>query len=56
MYRRRTEKQSTRAEAVHWRTLVELNGYNGLRENGQLRPEGKDAIVQDGDAPIIRRG
>jgi ribosome-binding ATPase YchF (GTP1/OBG family) len=48
------EKKFIRAEVVNWRTLVDQNGYHGLREKGQLRLEGKEYIVKDGDVLVIR--
>ncbi len=50
------EKKFIRAEAVNWKILVDNGGYHGLREKGQLRLEGKDYIVQDGDVLEIRHG
>ena len=50
------EKKFIRAEAVNWKILVDNGGYPGLREKGQLRLEGKDYIVQDGDVLEIRHG
>ncbi len=50
------EKKFIRAEAVNWKILVDNGGYSGLREKGQLRVEGKDYIVQDGDVLEIRHG
>lgn len=50
------EKKFIRAEAVNWKILVDNGGYSGLRERGQLRLEGKDYIVQDGDVLEIRHG
>jgi GTP-binding protein YchF len=50
------EKKFIRAEAVNWKILVDNEGYSGLREKGQLRLEGKDYIVQDGDVLEIRHG
>ncbi len=48
------EKKFIRAEVVNWQTLVDQNGYHGLREKGQLRLEGKEYIVKDGDVLVIR--
>ncbi len=48
------EKKFIRAEVVNWQSLVEHDGYSGLREKGLLRLEGKDYIVQDGDVLVIR--
>ena len=48
------EKKFIRAEVVNWQILVDQNGYQGLREKGQLRLEGKEYIVKDGDVLVIR--
>jgi len=48
------EKKFIRAEVVNWKTLTELGGYAGARDKGQLRLEGKDYIVRDGDVLVIR--
>ena len=48
------EKKFIRAEVVNWKSLVDLGGYAGAREKGQLRLEGKDYIVKDGDVLVIR--
>jgi hypothetical protein len=54
--RRRTEEQSNRSGVANWNKLIDQNGYHGLREKGQLRLEGKEYIVQDGDVLVIRHG
>jgi GTP-binding protein YchF len=48
------EKKFIRAEVVNWKALVDSNGYAGVKEKGQLRLEGKDYIVKDGDVLVIR--
>ena len=48
------EKKFIRAEVVNWKTLIDLGGYAGAREKGQLRLEGKEYIVKDGDVLVIR--
>ena len=48
------EKKFIRAEVVNWKSLVDLNGYPGVREKGLLRLEGKEYIVKDGDVLVIR--
>ena len=48
------EKKFIRAEAVHWKELVDHNGYAGLRGTPLLRLEGKEYIVKDGDVLVIR--
>ena len=50
------EKKFIRAEVVNWKTLVDNEGYPGLKEKGQLRLEGKEYIVKDGDVLVIRHG
>jgi GTP-binding protein YchF len=48
------EKKFIRAEVVNWQALVEMDGYQGVKEKGQLRLEGKEYIVKDGDVLVIR--
>jgi len=48
------EKKFIRAEVANWQTLIDLGGYTGAREKGQLRLEGKEYIVKDGDVLTIR--
>jgi hypothetical protein len=48
------EKKFIRAEVVNWQSLVDHNGYGGLREKGLLKLEGKEYIVCDGDVLVIR--
>ena len=49
-------KKFIRAETIQWRDLVALGGYAGARQHGQLRLEGKQYVVQDGDVLRIRHG
>jgi len=48
------EKKFIRAEVVNWKTLIEHEGYPGVRDKGLLRLEGKEYIVKDGDVLVIR--
>jgi len=50
------EKKFIRAEVVNWKSLIDLGGYAGAREKGQLRLEGKEYVVRDGDVLVIRHG
>ncbi len=50
------EKKFIRAEVVQWEQLIAAGGYAGLRDKGQLRLEGKEYIVKDGDVLVIRHG
>ncbi len=43
------EKGFIKAETINWQKLVEAGSYTKARENGWLRIEGKEYIVQDGD-------
>jgi GTP-binding protein YchF len=48
------EKKFIRAEVVNWKTMIDLGGYSAARDKGQLRLEGKEYIVKDGDVLVIR--
>jgi GTP-binding protein YchF len=50
------EKKFIRAEVIQWEKLVGLGGYPQARQQGELRLEGKEYIVQDGDVLVIRHG
>jgi ribosome-binding ATPase YchF (GTP1/OBG family) len=41
---------------VNWKALIDHDGYNGVKEKGLLRLEGKEYIVKDGDVLVIRHG
>jgi ribosome-binding ATPase len=43
-----------KAEVVGWRQLVECGGYSQARDKGQLRIEGRDYVVEDGDVITIK--
>ncbi|HLQ72325.1 MAG TPA: redox-regulated ATPase YchF [Bacillota bacterium] len=48
------EKGFIRAETVSYSDLVEAGSMAGARENGRVRLEGKEYIVQDGDVMHFR--
>lgn len=50
------EKKFIRAEVVNWQLLVDADGYGALKDKGQLKLEGKEYIVKDGDVLVIRHG
>ena len=50
------EKEFIRAEVIQWEKLVERAGYAAAREHGELRLEGKEYLVEDGDVLLIRHG
>jgi ribosome-binding ATPase len=43
-----------KAEVVGWQQLVDCGGYSQARDRGQLRIEGRDYVVQDGDVITIK--
>lgn len=43
------EQRFIRAQVIGWNTLLELGSFAKARETGQLRVEGKEYIVKDGD-------
>lgn len=48
------EKNFVKAEVVNWQKLLESGGLAKAREQGLIRTEGKDYIVQDGDVIEIK--
>ena len=48
------EKGFIRAETVAYDAFSSLGGYSAAREKGQLRLEGRDYIVQEGDVMLFR--
>ena len=48
------EKGFIRAEVVEWQTLLECGGYNGAREKGKVRSEGKEYVIKDGGVVLFR--
>ena len=45
-----------RAEVIDWKKLLELGSYAAAREKGQVRIEGKEYIVNDGDVMVFLHG
>ncbi len=43
-----------RAEVASWEKFVEAGGWSGLKTSGELRLEGRDYTVQDGDVIYFR--
>jgi ribosome-binding ATPase len=43
-----------RAEVIDWRELLEIGSWTKARDQGRLRVEGKDYVVEDGDVLEIR--
>jgi ribosome-binding ATPase len=50
------EKSFIRAEVVNWQKLLECGGWTQAKQKGQIRLEGKEYMVQDGDVMVIRHG
>ncbi|MCD8206060.1 MAG: redox-regulated ATPase YchF [Clostridia bacterium] len=48
------EKGFIRAEVCDFDTYMECGGYNGARERGKIRSEGKDYVMKDGDVVLFR--
>jgi GTP-binding protein YchF len=48
------ESHFIRAEAINWQELLNHNGYAKAREEGLIRTEGKEYVIQDGDVIEIR--
>lgn len=50
------EKAFIRAEVIDYKDFISLNGEAGARDNGKLRVEGKEYVMQDGDVCHFRVG
>jgi len=48
------EANFIKAEVINWKDLLNAGGFSGARENGLIRTEGKEYIVQDGDVIEIK--
>ena len=48
------EKGFIKAEVVKYEDLIEAKNYNIAKENGKVRLEGKDYVVQDGDVMLFK--
>ena len=50
------EAKFIRAEVVSYSDLVANGGWQGAKQKGKVRIEGKEYVVQDGDVMVIRHG
>jgi len=50
------ERSFIKAEAIHWKELMNAGGWSQARKTGKIRLEGKEYIVEDGDVLFIRHG
>jgi len=48
------ETHFIKAEVINWQELINKGGYAKAREDGLIRTEGKDYVVQDGDVIEIK--
>ncbi len=48
------ERGFIRAEIVSYNHLVECGSFNGAKDKGLVRSEGKEYVVQDGDVILFR--
>jgi GTP-binding protein YchF len=48
------EKNFIKAEVVNWEDLLKAGSFAAARERGQVRLEGKEYIVKDGDVILFR--
>jgi GTP-binding protein YchF len=47
-------KKFVKADVVNWEKFVEFGGWEGCREKGLVRMEGKEYVMQDGDVVFFR--
>jgi GTP-binding protein YchF len=48
------ERGFIKAEVINWEELIAGGGFAGARDKGQVRLEGREYIVQDGDVILFR--
>jgi ribosome-binding ATPase len=50
------QKNFIKADVVNWEDLLKAGSFSAAREKGQVRLEGKEYIVEDGDVILFRHG
>jgi ribosome-binding ATPase len=50
------QKNFIKADVVNWEDLLKAGSFAGAREKAQVRLEGKEYVVQDGDVILFRHG
>ncbi|MDD2487656.1 MAG: redox-regulated ATPase YchF [Candidatus Gracilibacteria bacterium] len=50
------EKKFIKADVVNWKDLVDAGGWAKAREQGKVKMEGKEYVVQDGDVMLFKFG
>ncbi len=48
------QKGFIKADVINWEDLINAGGWQKAREEGKVRLEGKDYVVQDGDVMIFK--
>lgn len=48
------ERGFIKAEVVYYQDLLDCGSYNGAKEKGLVRMEGKEYVVKDGDVILFR--
>ena len=48
------ESHFIKADVINWKDLLDCGGFPKAKEKGQIRTEGKEYIVQDGDVIEIK--
>ena len=48
------ERGFVAAEVVAWKDLVDAGGYAAARERAQMRVEGREYVMRDGDVVTFR--
>jgi hypothetical protein len=48
------ERGFIKADVVNWEDLLKAGSFAAARERGQVRMEGKEYIVQEGDVILFR--
>ena len=48
------ERGFIKAEVVNWEDLLKAGSFPAARERGQVRLEGKEYVVQEGDVILFR--
>lgn len=48
------ERGFIKAEVVDYNDLLKYGGFNGAKENGKVRVEGKDYVVKEGDVMLFK--
>lgn len=48
------EEKFIRAEIIHWTKLLEASSWSAARDQGTLRLEGREYVVEDGDVIVFK--